>query len=291
VPTLPSGTLSVRVFTWGVKDVSQPTGILPWLAERALLPADTLAVFCGGAQARGWNDPVAAVRVRVVGAAPAAPEGAETERVSATADVPALTVRIADREVRLTWWTREQTDAVLERVSWARLEQATVAPLLGMAEELLVEDLLTGSALLGEELVAELRRTAEASAFRSFVRTRSLGDAEGAVEDAVGQLRSGDLHSAVLSARKAFGHLVDNMLEARGCYGTYAPEMRARRFAEAAPAQLGFAQYWAVETMADLDPDRPEAWVEQVLAFCQKELADQPAELFRRAMRGPRRGW
>ncbi|MEV4556234.1 hypothetical protein AB0K51_04455 [Kitasatospora sp. NPDC049285] len=269
--------------------MTQPSALLQRLEAQDLLPTDAVAVLYGGAEARGWADPVAVGRIRIVTASPhEGPAGVpEPEPASAAGH----RVVIDDREARVSWWTGAQLRSVIGRVSWERLRGATVAPLLGEAEELVVEDLLTGSAELGGELLGELRREAERSAFQSFVRTRSLGDAEGALEDAAGQLRSGDVHSAVLSARKAFGHLVDNMLEEQGCYGTYAPELRARRFVEAAPPRLGFAEYWAVETMRDLDPAHGGAWVEQVLAWCAQEFAAQPADLVRRAMRGPRRGW
>ena len=99
--------------------------------------------------------------------------------------------------------------------------------------------------------------------------TRSLGAAARAVEDSLGQLESGDLHSAVLSARRALGHTVDALLEERGQYGSQLSKWRPRRFQAANPASLPFAKYWELETMQGFDPDNPSKWVNEVLTLCQ----------------------
>ncbi|MBK3571229.1 hypothetical protein [Streptomyces sp. MBT62] len=272
--------------------MSEVSEILAALHENGLPTPEAAAVFCGGPAARGWSDVVAEVRVRIVTEQSWGLPGAWPQSVPLDpGSVAALRVRVADRTVRLTCWTAAQVEAVLAKVTRERFEVPRAAPLLVEAEELLVEDLLTGCVVSGSRWISGQRVIAAAGAFREFVVTRSLGDAEGAVEDALGQLASGDVHSAVLSARKAFGHVVDSVLELAGCYGSYAPELRSRRFEEARTALMTYEEYWRLETMAGLDIDRPADWVEQVVEFCEKTIATHPEHLVRRSLRGPRRGW
>jgi hypothetical protein len=42
----------------------------------------------------------------------------------------------------------------------------------------------------------------------------------------------------------------------------------------AAPPQITYDAYWAIETMADLDRDKPAAWVEAVIARCKDILLE-----------------
>ena len=91
--------------------------------------------------------------------------------------------------------------------------------------------------------------------------SRSLGNADKAVVDAVGQADAGDLTSAALSARSAYGHAVDALLEGHDSYGSLTTKWRARRVQEAALPALPFEDYWSVETMADCDRDDLRKWV------------------------------
>ncbi|MEU1881475.1 hypothetical protein ABZ470_29605 [Streptosporangium sp. NPDC020072] len=158
-----------------------------------------------------------------------------------------------------------------------------VAPLLASSLSLRL-----GAAILRSgDLIAPLRRRiaerrAEAGAalaaagwpsttpaFQAFLVTRSLAAADGCLDDALGQLATGDVTGAVLSARQALGHAVDALLESRGVYGSQLPKWRARRLAEARLPDLPFERYRALETMASFDQERPEAWVEEVVVLCR----------------------
>ncbi len=141
-------------------------------------------------------------------------------------------------------------------------------------EEAFLERLLTCVPIIGDEWIHRRRQDVRASAYRAFMLSRTLSDAEDAVEDAVGQLSARDPHSAVLSAHKAFACTVDALLESVECYGSSAPKWRSRRMRDAAPESLPYDQYWAMETMADLDPEDPEAWVTQVVSWC-KQMATE----------------
>jgi hypothetical protein len=91
--------------------------------------------------------------------------------------------------------------------------------------------------------------------------SRSLGFADKAVVDALGQADAGDLTSAALSARSAYAHAVDALLESHDTYGSLSVKWRARRVEEAALPELRFADYWAVETMAGCDRADLRTWV------------------------------
>ncbi|MEV7190825.1 hypothetical protein AB0N81_03320 [Streptomyces sp. NPDC093510] len=264
--------------------------LLDQVVPQEELPTDTVAVFCGDLRS-GRPDPVAH-DVHVVTVSPWAPAGSTARSVPLDpARVATLTRHVRGQRYAVTCWTESQAEQVLAKTGRDRLAAAGVAPLLVETEELLVQGIVTGRARNGHAAFDGWRERAERSAFRDIAVTRSLGDAEGSVEDAVGQLASGDLHSAVLSARKAFGHTVDALLEGQGSYGTYTPEWRARRVREVAPKALGFDEYWAIETMSGLRVENSREWVGSVLSVCRRLLAEQPEHLVRGALRGPRRGW
>jgi hypothetical protein len=100
--------------------------------------------------------------------------------------------------------------------------------------------------------------------------TRTLARADSFLEDAIGQLGAGDVESAVISAKMAFSHCVDALLESAGEYGFYTPKWRARRMRAVAPGAISFEDYWAIETMRGYDPADPGAWVSSVVRTCQR---------------------
>lgn len=252
------------------------------LEQRSLLPGSALAVFGVGSVARGWANPQSDFDVNIVSVQPWPTAAGKGLRVPL--DPPSVPTEIfpaGGRRCETKYWLDSQVDQLLAKVSWEQFNAGQVAgELLIDTEELFLERLVTCVPLTGADWVRRRRDELDASAFRAFVVTRSLAEADGCVEDAMGQLTAGDTHSAVISARKAFGHAVDALLESVGEYGSQTPKWRARRFRAAAPAALGFDDYWAVETMRTFDPDHPAKWVEMVARMC-KEIsidADVPEE-------------
>jgi hypothetical protein len=159
---------------------------------------------------------------------------------------------------------------MLTKVSWQEFNRGRIpGQVLSFKEELFLDRLTHCVPLSGADWVASRRATLTESAFRSFVVARSLGAADDSVEDALGQLESGQFESAVLSARKALGHAVDAMLEQHGEYGSHSPKWRPHRFRAAAPTSLSFEDYWALETMRTFDPADPAKWINDVLTVCQ----------------------
>lgn len=248
--------------------------VTDWLAplqERRLVPAGVMAAFVVGSAARGWHNARSDFDIYVVaavecatsaegsGPAPLAPPHANSE-----------VFYRQDRRWEVTYWLESQIEQVLSKISWEAYEGGRITDeTLTRTEELLLAHLETCYPLLGEDWIRKTRQQLVASAFRSFVVVRSLGATDDAVEDALGQLEAGDLESATISARVAFGHAIDALLEAEGEYGSRLPKWRAHRFRAAAPAGFPFDQYWQIETMRGYDPADPRPWIKEVLTLCQ----------------------
>jgi Nucleotidyltransferase domain len=248
-------------------------GCLAELQRQALLPEPTLAAFVVGSVARGWANPTSDYDIYLVSTRPAAGGGKVLRVPLDPPTVPSAVTHVDGRRWELKFWLDSQVDQMLGKVSWEQFEDGRVAgQILVDTEELFLERLATCIPLAGEDWVRRRREEVAASAFRAYVVTRSLAESDGSVEDALGQLAAGDLDSAVLSARKAFGCAVDGLLESAGEYGYYTPKWRARRFRAANPAVMSFEEYWAIETMRDLDPADPRPWVEKVIRL-SKDIA------------------
>ncbi|MEV8057735.1 hypothetical protein AB0P37_14815 [Streptomyces antimycoticus] len=245
--------------------------MLETLRDRQLIPGGCQAALLVGSAARGWNNKKSDFDIYLISTE--SWSGQESIEVSVPlhpAGVQWQSFYADSHSWDLAYWLDDQVDQMLAKVSWDKFDQVRAASgdTLARREEVFLERLTTCVPLIGEDWVARRRAELEASAFRSIMVTRSLGAAHRAVEDALGQLEDGDLHSAVLSARIALGHTVDALLEERGPYISN-PKWRARRFLATNPAALSFAQYWDLETMRDYDPDNPAKWINRVLALCQ----------------------
>ncbi|WP_328332141.1 MULTISPECIES: nucleotidyltransferase domain-containing protein [unclassified Streptomyces] len=246
--------------------------ILETLRGRQLVPDTCQAAFVVGSAARGWGNKKSDIDIYVVSTAPWS--GADSIGVSVPLRPPVVqwhTFYADNRGCDLAYWLDDQVDQMIAKVSWAEFDQvrASSGDALVWREEIFLERVMTCLPLFGADWVARRRAEIDASAFRSILVTRSLGQADRAVEDTLGQLEDGDLNSAVLSARIVLGHTVDALLEERGQYGSSIPKWRTRRFLAADPATLSFAQYWDLETMREFDPGDPSKWINEVLTLCQ----------------------
>ncbi|MFE5867723.1 hypothetical protein ACFQ6V_03595 [Streptomyces roseifaciens] len=247
------------------------TGCLEEMDRRGLIPADCLAVCCVGSVARGWSNVTSDYDFNVVSSTPWAGESARTIPVPLEpAAVPAVVLHVDGRRWEIKYWLDSQVRQMIGKVGWEQFETGgSTARALIDTEELFLERMGTCLTLSGAAWAEECRRRVEESAFRAFVTTRSLSEADSSVEDAVGQLADGDVDSAVLSARKALGHTVDALLESKGNFGSRTPKWRARRFREVRPEALSFEEYWALETMRSFDPGDPRAWASLVIQRCR----------------------
>jgi hypothetical protein len=245
--------------------------LLEVLHAHHLVPDDAIAVLSVGSLASGWLNERSDYDFYVV--APSAWRGRITSCITVPLRpraVPVAMTGIAGRRWEVKYWVDSQVDQMLSKAAWRKFEtNSSPTRMLAEQEELFLERLATCRPLSGQEWTERRRNALTASAFRAIVTTRSLCEADDCVEDALGQLAAGDTDSAVLSARKALGHVVDALLESRGQYGSRTVKWRARRVRAAAPEELPFEDYWALETMAGLDLQAPSAWVIEIIKRCK----------------------
>jgi predicted nucleotidyltransferase len=241
------------------------------LASARLLPQDALAAFFVGSAARGWMTPASDVDIYIVTADLFRPEDGAALAVPLQPDV--VWTRLAyldERRWEIKYWTESQVGQILEKVSRASFESEETATSLTLPEEAFLERVLSCIPLSGEQWVLDQREVVQASAFREIIVSRSLGEADKAAENALGQLAMGDPQGAALAAHGAMRYTVDALLDSIGCHGSISPKWRVRRVREASPAALPFDRYWAMETMQDLDRADPEPWVHSTLSWCRE---------------------
>ena len=245
-----------------------------WLAPlrtRDLVPEGALAGFVVGSAARGWHNARSDFDIYVI--TTARWESSTSTPTPVPVDPPSVhseTFFDQDKRWEVTYWLDSQIDQMLAKVSWDAYEAGMVAEdALSWREELTLARLGNCLPLWGEDWITESRKRLTESAFRSVMVVRSLGKADDAVEDALGQMESGDLECATISARTAFGHAVDALLEGAGEYGSHMPKWRPKRLRAATQDVLPFDTYWAVETMQGCDPADPRPWITRVLTVCQ----------------------
>ncbi|MFI7207929.1 hypothetical protein [Micromonospora aurantiaca (nom. illeg.)] len=240
------------------------------LQERDLLPPGALAAFVVGSTARGWDNARSDYDVYVIASREQRTSG---DVVPVSLELPWIRTEqfyARNRRWQVTYWLDAQVDEIFDKVSWTAFESGQVTDdTLSYREEILLSRLGNCLLLFGQDWLASSLARLNSSAFRSFVVVRSLGALEDALEDALGQLEAGDLESATISARLAFGHVIDALLESHGEYGSQLVKWRPNRFRAADPKAIEFTKYWRIETMQDYDPAAPEAWIKDVLALCQ----------------------
>jgi hypothetical protein len=249
------------------------------LESHGLTTADTLAMLCVGSTARGWANDASDVDIYVVTESPAAPDGAKSMAVPVSpTTIPAVIDQDGAQRWEIKYWTDGQVDQILAKVDPSRLAPGSVADELAEIEENFIERVVSSLPVTGAEWLARRKRQLADSAYRAYLVSKSLHKAEGSVEDAVGQLAAGDLDCAVLSAHGAMRHTVDALLESLGCFGSLCPKWRPRRMRDAAPAQLDFDEYWAMETMQGLDRADPREWVRTIVAWCERTAGGIPVQ-------------
>jgi len=248
------------------------TGVVERLRDEGLLPADALAVLCVGSVARGWANERSDYDLVVVTREPFADDRVRGLPVPLEPKtLPTVGIRVDGRRWEIKYWLDTQVDQILAKVTWERFESGThTARVLLDVEELALERLISCITLTGDKWVETRRRELAESAFRAFAISRSLAGLDSAIEDALGQLAAGDAESAALSARRAIGHVIDALLESHDWYGSAQPKWRARRFREAAPTEVSFEEYWALETMRGFDASAPEPWVKEAVEWCRR---------------------
>jgi hypothetical protein len=235
------------------------------LDRLGLLPADRRCVFVGGSLARGWQHHRSDADAYVVSTARRVErvDGANPVRLD-PGTVPHAVATVRGRRWEIRYWQQCQVDQLLDKVSWSRFEAGSRGFELSLPESVMLTRVPHALVLHGEDWMARHRDRLAASAFRAMVTTRALDDAEGAVEDALGMLESGDTKAAVISAQLAFQAAVQALLASLG-ETAQQTKWQARQLAAVDPAQLPVDRYWSTMTMRTYDPAAPAEWVRETL--------------------------
>lgn len=241
------------------------------LAERGLLPKACRAVLVAGSIVRGWGNVSSDVDLYVVTDEPWWQEGLERQAIPlGTGYVGVADTMVDDLRWDVRYWSQAQVDELFDKVSWETYRTVDDAGgRLTPAEVMTLERFGYGLAPLGSDWLAAHREKLAASAFRTMLAVHRLNWVDNVTEDAAGQLESGDLPAAVLSAREAFASSMDALLAYHGEPGCNS-KWRPRRVQAVAPEAISFDEYWEIETMRRYDPDDPGSWVEEVLGWCRK---------------------
>ncbi|OJF12823.1 hypothetical protein BG844_18585 [Couchioplanes caeruleus subsp. caeruleus] len=235
------------------------------------MPPDATASFIGGSVARGWQHARSDADVYVVLSQPwTGPANGMNTVALSPGVVPTQITHLDDRRWELRYWTEGQVSQLFEKTGWdvfsaddptgRRITPYEVAFLCRLA---------TALPISGVSWLHEAGQRLKASAFRAILTVRALNDADAAVEDALGMVESGDLGSAVLAARTAFGAAVDALTLHHGEYGLEA-KWQDRRVRATQPALLPIGVYRDFITLRSLDPRSPTDWIMSVLEWCRR---------------------
>ncbi|MBF5028528.1 MULTISPECIES: hypothetical protein [unclassified Micromonospora] len=240
------------------------------LVEHDLLPSRYEAVFVAGSVVQGWGNTGSDIDIYVI--CDEAPSGVETaHRVGLQPDAVAVSrLMTNDQKLDIEYWQDGQVDQLLDKVSWKEFYSGDVSgDRLSWPELRFLERVDHAVPIAGASWLERRREQTRSTAIRSLMVSRALNYTTLFIEDAIGQLESDDVESAVLSARLAFGYVIDALLAGEGKYGQ-SGKWRARRFRAVEQDVISFEDYWAVETMQDFQPDEPTIWVRRVVATCRQ---------------------
>jgi hypothetical protein len=231
-------------------------------------------VFLSGSSTRGWSHATSDHDFFVITDDPVA---VDATVVKHDLSVEPPEVRVVVRHVDGVRWDVEfWQDAQVRQIVDRCFVDDPDAPLrrpFTHCEVDLAYRLLQGIALSGEGWLGSVRSSLERSRLRSILVNRALHGADALLDDTAGLLLSGDLHTAALAVRDAFGRVVDALLIDAGelCPG---PKWRARRLQEVRPDALPWDEYWAVETMRAYAPERARSWIEDTMDRCRRLMLE-----------------
>lgn len=244
------------------------------IEERGWLPSNPLCIYNVGSLVLGWGNETSDADYFVVTDEPWAGETNKANPTSADPGfVPSLTAYIGDRRVDVEYWQDRQVDQIIDNVSWQQFDNNLKATDLVTNHDFeVLQRIGHARALRGAEWLEARHRQVAKSALRAIGVGRNFNYADIFLEDAAGQLKAGDLNSAVLSARIAFGYAVNGLLFSAGGVGgnTPANKWRARHLAEIDQDIIPFEEYWAIETMRDYDDAHAAEWIEKTILACRR---------------------
>jgi len=240
------------------------------LKTKNLIPASCLAIFVGGSLARGWQHARSDADLYVVSTEPWTGEADGFNAVALDpATVPTNSSYLDGRRIEVRYWTDDQIDQLLGKVTWERFRETdSIGDRINKAESYLLARLSTALVVSGVDWIDRRREQLADSAFRPMLTMRALAVADSYVEDALGMLESGDQHAAILAAHGALVAAADALAANQGELGV-EDKWRARRMAAISSPVLPFDRYWELTTMRSYDPEQPKRWVEDVLELCR----------------------
>lgn len=242
------------------------------LKERGLLPEHRHCVYVSGSLVRGWGNKSSDLDFYVITDTPWESSTMAVEAVGVVPNTISVEVTKVDQlRLDVEYWTADQMAQVLRKVHADVLSGTGPAgDLISPMEIRMLEKLVRAVPVEGVEWLDEVNRQLADSALWTILASRALHIADIFLEDAAGQVAGGDLESAVLAARFAFGRTVDALLATHGEIVGGQGKWRAKSFQAAAPPEMSFDEYWRWETMHGLDLEDPAPWVTGVLRRCQQ---------------------
>ena len=235
------------------------------------VPEDAVCVYLSGSLLAGWGHRASDVDVYVVSRTAADVPDAWAGPRNLSVDPPRVPIYLLTVG-RLLWdveyWTEDQARQLLglfdpDREPQPRFTEPDVDTLYRLH---------IGRPLLGADWLAEQRDELARSTFRARLVARSVDSADNLLEDALGMLASGDVPSATLAVREAFGAVVDALLAQAG---EFSPKVkwRARKLAATPRGARRWDDYWRSETLEGYHED-PEAWVARLVRRCRDLLLE-----------------
>lgn len=244
----------------------------------AALPTSAGSAFVSGSLLEGWGHATSDLDVYIVSDDWSGLEDAETHATPVALEPSRILtagVWVGEGRWDLQYWLAAQVDQVFAKVEGDPDSRPPELAPLGADEIEFLHRLSIGHPVFGGDWFAERVERLGRSRFQRMEAARMLASADGFLDDALGLLETGDLESAVLAAHRSLRFTIDGFL----ChYGELNPseKWRARKFRRAQPAEISWDEYWALETMRDLDRDDPAAWVLRVVERCRELQAGVP---------------
>ena len=244
------------------------------LREAGIVGDDTRAVFLSGSLVEGWGHPNSDLDLYVFG------ERARPSSVTGVRLLPLPTPEVdlvVHYEGDVRWdvecWRVAQVDELLGKVATADDPRAATSLALSYRETEILYRLSIGEPILGAAWLDAVKERIARSRLARFLAATAFNAADNLIEDTVGTLAAGDDASAVLAAQKAFGLTIDGLLYSKG-HLCPNQKWRARKLADVAPAEISWEEYWAIETYAGYSRNGAAEWVEQVLRWCERIMAE-----------------
>lgn len=224
-----------------------------------------VASFIGGSIARGWAHAFSDVDVVVV--VDALPSGDDYEQVRAgRSAVRVRTAVVAGRRCELKYWLAPELDEAIERSSWSSFDRGEAV--FHNEERVLLDRIGWGVVLTGSPWLQSRIELLSRGAFATTIAVDRLNRADAAMEDLAGAALGGDIMTATLCARRAYGYAVDAFIASRGDTGQEG-KWRARRVRALGGEILPYDDYCRAETLRDHDPE-PERWLSQMVNAAQR---------------------